>query len=206
MTFHEREVADLTPAQRKHYDQCIANGTSPRMALMFASRQAALMGGSDQAFGEGQRRKMSGIPEVNRQKMLAIAQKAGINTNGKFHVSALGAYNNPLAWCSTIEDAKKSGQMQNLNLTGLVKQKAVEMPPPAPVALASDIVDDEVSRRLTLPEHSRVHTLKPAQRASALAEMREQIVAERGRPRRKSGRGGSYGRAVLESVAGSRAQ
>lgn len=202
-TLMELEVAELSPAQRKHYELCLSNGSTPKMALMLATRHGPEMKGSDRAFGEGQRRKMSRIPAVN-QKMLDIAAKAGISTSGKFHVSALGRYDNPLAWCSTIEDARKSAQLQNLNTTGLITNRAVELPPPPPVALAADLIDDEVSKRLSTGELAARLPRSPERRAKKLLELREQIVSERGRPQRKSGRGGSLGQKALAALAGSR--
>lgn len=204
MTLHELELSELSPAQRKHYDLCLTNGTAPKMALMLASRHGPEMKGSDRAFNEGARRKMESMPAVNR-KIHELARQAGISTDGKYHVSGLGRYDNPLAWCSTIEDAKLSVKMQGLNATGLFEYTAPEQPPAERVPLAPDLVAAAVSERLSQPEHSKVRTLPPKQRAEAVAALKSQVVSEHGRPHRKRGRGGSPGENVLAAVAESRA-
>lgn len=202
MTLHEMEVAELSPSQRQHYDKCLASGSTPKMALMLASKQAALMGGSDRAFNEGARRKMSNLPHMN-QTMLSIARKAGINTSGKYHVAGLGKYNNPLAWVSTVDDVRESLKLQGLSSQGLVKYQAPEKPPLPDIPLAPDIVDAEVARRLSGEGTTRaVLPSDPKKRASALADLREQVVAEHGPQRRKRGRAGSPGESLLAALAG----
>lgn len=204
MTLIELEVADLPPERQKLYRECVARGETPRMALMLATRQAALMGGSDRAFNEGARRKMNNLPFMNRT-MHAIARKAGINTEGKYHVAGLGRYDNPLAWVSTIDDVKESLKRQNLSSTGLVKYQAPERPPLPDVPLAPDIVDNEVASRLSQAAQQGVSLPRdPKARASYVAELRDAVVSEHGRPQKRAGRGGSPGERLLKGIAGTR--
>lgn len=205
MTYHDLEVAELTPDQRKHYESCLRNGSTPKMALMLATQHAPRMTGSDQAFNEGARRKMNGISPLNR-KMFEIARKAGINTEGKYHVSGLGAYTNPLAWVSTVEDVKESLKRQNLNATGLVNHQAVvkdEEPPPPP-RLAPDLVDDIVSTRIRSLPSAKVPPPNSRAFSALVGEVREQVIEQHGRPDRKSGRAGTCGSRLLDALTETR--
>jgi len=200
MTLFELEIAALPPAQQSHYRKCIANGTAPQMALMFASGHSPIMRGSDRTFNEGARHKMSRIPAVN-QVMFDVARKAGINTNGKYHCSCLGGYGDHMAWVSTIEDVREVIKKKGLNATGLVNYQAPEKPPQPEVLLAPDIVDAEVSKRLSQAARSRGLPKSPKHLASTVAGLREQVVAEHGRSPRKSGPAGSLGERVLACIA-----
>lgn len=204
MTYHEMELAELSPSQKKHYETCLGNGCPPKMALMLASKHGPRMTGSDQAFNEGARRKMSNIPFMN-QHMFDIAKKAGINTSGKYHVSGLGGYDNPLAWVSTIEDARESIVKQNLNATGLINHTAVETPEPEAPRLAPDLVDAEVGKRIrSLPPSSKAKANSPASLARLVGDLREQVIAERGRPKRRVNRDGSLSDSLKDSLLGNR--
>lgn len=203
MSLIELEAADLPEHQQEHFRRCIANGCTPQMALMLASRFSPIMGGSDRAFNEGARRKMNNLPAVN-QKMVAMAQKAGINTNGKYHVAGLGAYNDPMAWVSTIDDAREVIKAKGLSSRGLINYQAPEKPPQPDTLLAPDIVNDALRRRLSDDESlaARVAQASPKKRASLLREQREQIVAAHGKPRRKPRCGNSIGQRLLGGLSG----
>ena len=205
MTLHEMEVASLTETQQAHYKACIAKGESPKMALMLASRQSAMMGGSDRAFNEGARRKMNSMPAVNRN-MHYLAKQAGINTEGKYHVSCLGRYDNPLAWVSTIEDVKTSLKMQGISARGLVNYQHPEAPPPEQTGyrLADDIVDEELKKRLSQEENAKVLQAKPKKRAALLREMADEIREHHGRRGRGASRGGTPGEGLIKSIAETR--
>lgn len=162
MTLIELELMDLAPHQQEHYAQCLEKGCSPAMALMLASRQAAMMGGSDRSFNEWQRHHMSTMHEPTRDAMQAIAKKAGINTNGKYH-AGIGRYDDPGAWCSTVDDVKDYVKAKNLHSDGLVKHKAVELPPKPPVRLAADIQQRLVQEEL----RNQAEAKGPAETGSA---------------------------------------
>lgn len=202
-TLIELEVESLRPDQKKHYADCIRRGESPRMALMLASRFSPVMGGSDRAFNEGARRKMSNLPAVN-QKMLEIARKAGINTNGKYHVSGLGAYNNPMAWVSTVDDVKESLKKQGLSSRGLVNYKAPEKPPAPRIALAEDIIQDELRQRLSQNERLKSMPPNSAAFSSAVRSEREKVIADHAPRAAKSGPNKSLGSRSLEHITGTR--
>lgn len=201
MTLHELEVAELSADQRTHYEQCLKSGSTPKMALMLATRHSPRMTGSDQAFNEGARRKMNSIAPMNK-KMFEMARKAGINTEGKFHVSGLGAYTNPLAWVSTIEDAKESVRRQNLNATGLFSHRAVERdePPKESPRLAPDIVAEAVSTQIRSLPPSSVPPSNSKAFSALVEETKERVLEKHGRPRRASGRGKSLGSRLLDSL------
>lgn len=183
MTLIEHELADLSEAQQAHYRQCLKNGCTQQMALMLASRQAAMMGGSDQAFNQGQRRKMNEMTGFNRDKILQIAQKAGINTNGKYYVGGLGRYEDKHAWVSTVDDVKEVLKLKNLDCEGLVKHKGHEVPPPEP-KLAEDIEARLVAKRVAQKTKGRKPTA--AKLRHIVGEAREYVSAVHAKPRGQS--------------------
>jgi hypothetical protein len=203
MTVHDLEVAALPDHQQAFYRMCVKKGQTPRMALMLASQQAAMMGGSDQAFNEGARRKMNKLPAIN-QRIVDMAQKAGISTHGKYHMSSIGAPTDPLAWCSTIEDAKYAIKAKGLSSRGLINYTAPEKPPQPDIRIAPDIVDEELQRRLRSSDDlAKRLPPTPAKRASALRELREQVADELAPRKPKSGRGGSLSERLLADLGGS---
>ena len=126
----------------------VDNGQTPVFAHMCVSREAWSVKNSDKAFNEGQRRKMSNMSEKNRDEMCRAAQKAGINTNGKYYVGGLGKYTDPHAWVSTASDVIEVCRKRNLTATGVVNHKGTPMPKPKSVELAPDIVQNKVHERL----------------------------------------------------------
>lgn len=144
----EMEVAEWPEWAQVAYDIMVQNGQTPVFAHMCVSREAWSVKNSDKAFNEGQRRKMSTMSEENRDNMCRAAQKAGINTNGKYYVGGLGKYTDPHAWVSTASDVIEVCRKKNLTATGVVNHKGTPMPRPKSVDLAPDIVQKKVGERL----------------------------------------------------------
>lgn len=147
----EAEVARWPDWQRCFYEWMVECGNAPVLAHMLACRQAPLMGQSDRSFCESQHQKMAGMSTQQRQAMVEIARRAGINTDGKFYVSGLGTYNDPTAWCSTIEDARTALAMKpHLNATGLVTKTATLRPegPPQRKLLADDLAAEMIGKEM----------------------------------------------------------
>ena len=99
-------------------------GAKPVWAKMSACRKCAPMNGSDQDFNRGERRKMNSLNPIIYSRMEHIAKRAGISTQGKFYVGALGYYDNPKAWVSTADDVRESAKMQGYDLYGTIDVKA----------------------------------------------------------------------------------
>ena len=106
------------------------NGQSPRFAAIAACQRAPGTKGSDRAFNEHARRRMDRMHATNQERILGIAKRAGINTQGKYYVGGLGRYNDPAAWVSTTDDILSVAKARNLNVEGSVNHTATPVGPP----------------------------------------------------------------------------
>lgn len=198
MTLRERiameEAESLSQPLRREFDAMVAAGNTPQFALACVLQQApggkgnvtphfGNVGGrvNDQAFVRSAFRRMNTMNPKNREKILAIARRAGINTHGKAYCGQLGRYDNPLAWCSTAEDVLTSCKQQNLSCEGAVEYKAVGTDKPFEgVPLAPDIVKREARKLLKkdrkLAEQVRKGKVKQQ-------EIRERVIAKHGKKR-----------------------
>lgn len=181
-----QEVLDRGPAAAALYRQIIAAGETERWATMCALQSPPGARNTDRAFCQGQQRKMERMPAQNRQKIQALAQQAGIRTDGKFYMSGLGKYDNPAAWVSCAEDVVTSCKVQNKSVEGAVQFTPRTLHPGRPKpepALAAELVAEFEAEYLQkdpgLAEKVRKHP-------RARRELREQIVEKHGRPRRVS--------------------
>lgn len=174
------EAEELTPDVREIFDAIVADGNTPQFAMMCIHQQSPKMDCSDRAFNESRRRHMSGMKEKHRDEIVAIAKRAGIDTDGKYYVGGLGRYNDPAAWVSTHDDVKQVCQKKNLNSTGLVKHKAAEAPPPKRVKLAEDLVQQQ-SRRMLASDPALAEKVRKGKVKKQ--EIRERVIAKHGSKR-----------------------
>jgi hypothetical protein len=169
----EEEVRGLHPDAQAIYFEAVANGTAPRMAIMFATHMAPSMKGSDRTLNQTQRRKMERMLPMNRERIVKIAEKAGVRTNGKFYVGGLGRYNDPAAWVSTYDDALSVCKARNLTAEGIVYHQGQKMEPKK-VQMAEDIVQGYVQKEL---EKSPKLREKVRKNPKKLKEVREQVIS-----------------------------
>lgn len=132
--------------QDRYYDM-VANGQNPRFALMAACRQAPGTRYTDRTFNVERRQVMSEMKPKMRDKYLKQAKQAGISTQGKYYVGALGRPADPSAWVSTVDDAKKTCREKNLTADGIIKNQGVREPPKK-VDMAPDIRDRLAQKKL----------------------------------------------------------
>ncbi len=198
MSLRERlamEEADSLPKPlRKEFDAMVADGSTPQFALACVLQEAPggkgnftpkfhNVGGrvNDQAFVRSAFRRMNTMHAGNREKILARAKAAGINTHGKAYCGQLGRYDNPMAWCSTADDVLESCKRQNLSSTGAVEYKApVDERPVQGVPLAADIVKRE-ARRMVSKDPELAAKLKEGRVKKQ--EVVERVVAKHGKKR-----------------------
>lgn len=122
------------------YIECREQGVEPVFAAMRACRRACGTKNMDRTFNEGARRRMDGMGK-NGERLVKIAQRAGISTQGKFYVGGLGRYTDPHAWVSTADDILTVAKKKNLTVTGVVNHQGHEEAPPTPTTkLAPDIM------------------------------------------------------------------
>lgn len=133
----------------EHYDLAIANGCSPALADMLASRTFPGTKGTDRSFMQG--RKLDGsqfqdVPLVGEHH-LAKAREAGVSTTGKYYCGSLAAFpGDPRAWVDGLHDVKEVCEERGWEANGAIK---VESPKyagaePGPYRVADDIVDDHL--------------------------------------------------------------
>lgn len=154
------EASRLPPEERAVFDEIVRRGNSPQIALICLSQRAPMMGESDRSFGESRRQHMLRHLGSNQDQLVQQAQRAGVSTDGKYYVGGLGRPTDPAAWVSTIDDVKRVLKARNLESSGLVKHKAVEMPPSKPVALAPDLVKRETDNEIRRSKRLREQMLK----------------------------------------------
>ena len=135
---------------REVYDEMVENGTSPRMAGMLAARRPPSMRGTDSQFQKKEQERMKGMDEENREAVLAIAKRAGIDTTGKTYNGQLGKYDDPHAWVADTHDVVEAAKAKKLDIKGDVNvQHAGDTSQPlAPAPLADDIVDRIASEKI----------------------------------------------------------
>jgi hypothetical protein len=180
----EEEIFSMPEPVQDFYFDRRKSGCTPVLAHMLAMQQAPMMGQSDRSFNEKARYRMANMDSVNRDKILGIAQRAGIRTEGKYYVGALGRYNDPAAWVSTTDDILDSAKKKpELTLHGAVKRKGVEGKPIPKKDMADDIaaryMTDIIKSEPKTQEALKKGVLKPQ-------ELRERVVAEHGTPSRPS--------------------
>lgn len=145
----ERDYSGTERDERlARYEAMVADGQEPGFAAMLACNKPPGARGTDRALMEGgQEQQFSRMAPVNVKRLLELARKAGIDTTGKRYMGGLGRPNDPLAWISDSHDVLKACQKKNFNCQGAVSHKAVDMPPPPPVPLAEDLIQEEIRNR-----------------------------------------------------------
>lgn len=165
------------------YQQIIAAGETERWAEMCALQSPPGTRNTDRAFNQGQRMKMDRMAQVNATELHKRAQKAGIETGGKYYISALGKHTDPAAWVTCADDVLAVCKARNLDCEGVIKYKAAqqEVAPPKDVALAPDIVQ-RFEKEYIAHEPGLAERIK--KNPKARTELRERIVENHGRKKR----------------------
>lgn len=143
----EREILGYSPETQQRYYNMVANGQGPRFALMCACQQAPMTRQTDRTFNAERQQVMSEMRPKQRDAYLGAAKAAGIATQGKYYVGALGRPTDPMAWVSTVDDAKAVCREKNLTASGIVEHKGTPMPPKKK-RMAKDIRDNLVKKQL----------------------------------------------------------
>lgn len=161
------------------FRDCLERGETAQAALMFATRRAPGVRGGDRVFNEQARYRMDTMLPMNRERILEIARKAGISTQGKFYCGGLGRYDDPDAWVSTVDDVKAVAKKKGLIVEGAVRHDPGTPDPLPPPRLAPDLVQElstqYVSQDPVLQEKMKK---KPKRTAAEVAEM---VVEKHGR-------------------------
>jgi hypothetical protein len=145
----EVPVISTNPAVQAHYEACRARGTSHSLAEMFALGKPP-MSDSDREFLEG---RGGCYDQFEGNDFLGDfygrqAKKAGVDTAGAVYLSGLASYpGDPRAWVRGKGDVKKLCEERGYSARGAVNATGRQVEPRR-VALAEDIVDGLVEKRL----------------------------------------------------------
>lgn len=135
------------------YDLSIANGCSPRLADMLASRSFPGTKGTDRSFMQGRKldgSQFEGLPLVGRHH-LSKARAAGVSTTGKYYSGTLARFpGDPEAWVDSLHDVRRVCESRGWSCNGAVEIDAPKYAgeDPGPYRVADDIVDEHVARVL----------------------------------------------------------
>lgn len=167
---------------REFYEQILAKEKSVEFAAMLALQSPPGTRNTDRTFQESQRHLMNTMDGHNRHKIYAIAQKAGINTAGKFY-TGLGRYHDPKAWASSIDDVRAAAKKMQVDVSGPANFKfsSEEPAPPRRVALAEDVAVG-LERKILKAEPALAEKCRKSPQARR--ELRDRVVATHGRKNR----------------------
>lgn len=138
-----------------------------RWAEMVVLRQPPGLKGVDRTLMEG-RYNGEWLNEMRpdmASKIVREAKAAGISPSGRFYCSSIAderAHCDPAAWIDSAADIKKVAEQRNLNVTGAVTHRRVDLPPPE-----LKPVSDRAMRRLSAIERKN----NPGKKAGEIREM-----------------------------------
>lgn len=140
----------MSPSQQAHYDQCIAEGCSPRLAEMLAlasppqiRTDATFQAKANGALGGGQ------FSAQTREHMLAQAAAAGVSTDGKVYEPRIARFpGDPQAWVSGPSETKKVIEGRGWSCDGDIKVAGPEREPVKEVPIAQDLIEERVEQKL----------------------------------------------------------
>lgn len=118
-----------------------------------------------------------------RNRYLARARAAGVNTDGKVYCSSLADFpGDPRAWVDSTGEQKRLLEERGWNATGDITVKAPDAAPPPPVRLAEDLVEERLSRKLEEmypdAENGKVVKIKK----KVIERLRNDIIEKHGAP------------------------
>jgi hypothetical protein len=132
--------------QLARYDAMLADGQPPQFAAMLACQDPPGTKGTDRALMEGGE-YLGARGEMMQQRVLQTAKAAGVDINGKRHISGLGHVTDPLSWVSSTSDVLAACRAKGLSCSGVVNHQGPEPKPIAPVPMAKDLIQEQVARR-----------------------------------------------------------
>jgi hypothetical protein len=139
------------PRIQAHYEQCLRNGCSPKLAEALAFQQGPALK-TDALLFEGHHNgnQFQDSPSTGDFYKQA-AQRAGVSTAGKIYLGTLANFpGDPRAWVSDRHDVQKVLEERGWGCSGAVSRKVDDLPSTeSHPGVADDIVDDEVDRLTT---------------------------------------------------------
>lgn len=154
---HRRpRLISTEPAIQLHYEQCLANGCTEKLAEAMAFRQGPALR-TDAAFlqghSNGNQFAGGGMQERIGNFYASRARKAGVSTQGKIYLGGLAAFpGDPKAWVADRGDVEKVLDERGWSAAGSVNRQKREPEREVDVrvkgGVAPDILDREVARAI----------------------------------------------------------
>ena len=161
------------------FDHLIEEGNNSGFAAMLAQRRPPGSKGTDRTFLEGAHNSMDKVGAYSRDRMLKMAKKAGISTQGKVYKGGIGRPDDPMAWVSGTSDVLAACKAKGLTCTGAVNYQAPKQQAKKK-DLADDIRDSYVGKILA----TEPKTLEKVKKnPKTINEVRERVVAKHGNKR-----------------------
>lgn len=139
-------IVSNIPAIQEHYEECRKNGTSHRLAEVFAFQRSPAIE-TDTRFIDGHDGDLGLNPETfYGSRVLAEARSHGINTRRAVYKSTLARYpGDPRAWVESKSDCIRRAEALGMSLEGQVNYTPPERDLPddsnKPYRVADEIVD-----------------------------------------------------------------
>lgn len=134
------------------YEECLANGCTPVLAEMLASRSFPGCRGTDRAFMQGRKldgSQFEGLHPLVGRTYLEAAARAGVSVTGKYYSGVAARFpGDPEAWIDSTHDLKVLCERRGWGCTGAVEVKPREAgsdPLAGPYQVADDLVEDHVA-------------------------------------------------------------
>ncbi len=119
----------------KIYQQAIANGASPILADLFASRKPPGVKGTERAYMEGKNNNedLNKMHKPLRDDLLETARKAGVSVSGKTYCSGLARFaHDPEAWVSGRDEVAAKCKANGWDCKGNVNYTPPDPPEDLP--------------------------------------------------------------------------
>lgn len=118
-------VISSNPHVQAHYEQCLKNGCSPKLAEALAFQQGPAMR-TDATFMQGEcNGKQFAKDPATGNRLKKIAKKAGVSVVGKKYMSSLARFpGDPEAWVSSRGEVEKVVRKRGWGCTGSVNVQA----------------------------------------------------------------------------------
>lgn len=161
------------PFVQKHYERCLREGTSEKLAELFATGQTPAIR-TDATFlaGHANGSQFSGT-EYLGDFYAGVARRHGQDPKGKVYLSSLAKFpGDPEAWVSGRGDVERVLTKRGWGAEGAVNVKLPDIERPEMVPLADDLAEAEVLDQL------EAMPIQEAKRAN-LGEMKHAVVQKR---------------------------
>lgn len=158
--------------QLARYDAMLADGQTPQFAAMCACQDPPGTRGTDRALMEGGE-YLGARSEMMQQQVLRLAKQAGVDINGKRHISGLGPVTDQASWVSSTADVVAACKAKGLSCSGVVNHEGPEPKPLKPVAMAEDLVKEQMVKRCAA-DPALAEKVKKSK--NARQELREAVI------------------------------